>query len=106
MNPATPKKYYTDRDKAYEQYRANNNYNTSEYMEQDFLNGYDYGYTMAILNDTEERHLREKAAIAAMQGMLASCDHIYDSDMYLKSTASCAVRQADALITELNQPKQ
>lgn len=102
MNPATPKKYYTDRDKAYEQYRANNNYNTSEYMEQDFLNGYDYGYTMALLNDTEERHLREKAAIAAMQGLLA------------QGTATCspehiakrAVSFADALIQELNQPKQ
>lgn len=97
----TAKKYYKARREAYEEYYDNTK-GTSEYMEQDFMEGFDYGYNAAMMENAEERQLREQAAIAAMQGMLAnggvtcSPDHI----------AQRSVAFADALINELNTPKQ
>ena len=87
--------------KAYAAYKAENPC-TSEFMETDFKAGFRRGFVAA----ESSNDLRKRAAIAAMQGILASLDHPYDSDFDIKEIAHLAVRQAEALVNELNKPKQ
>ena len=86
---------------AYAAYKTDNPC-ASEFMETDFKAGFRRGFVAA----ESSNDLRERAAIAAMQGILASLDHPYDSDFDIKEIAHLAVRQADALVAELNKPKQ
>lgn len=90
-----PKPYDQARKEAFEDYSANTPGQT-EYMKIDFDAGFSAGYNAALRG--HERELRERAAIAAIQGMLAH------------GTSSCsggfitrkAIGIADALVEELN----
>ncbi len=105
MNTELPKDYRTARDGCWKEYREDNP-DMSEYMERDYKGGFHDGWHAAMKaveeRNTEkyrhERELRERAAIAAMQGMLAhgtaSCSKEF--------VARTAVGIADALINQLN----
>lgn len=83
-------------EKCWEAYKSNNGYTVSEYMETDYKSGFEDGWKA---NPDRVGSLRERAAIAAMQGLLAH------------GTASCskgfvareAVVLADILINELKK---
>ncbi len=97
-------KFDRDRKKAYEHYHANS-YGYSEYQAEDFCSGYEKGYYKAIdeirLQYNTDR-LREQAALHALQGLIAQGTATCSP----KHIAERAVSFADALINELNQPKQ
>lgn len=71
----------------------------SEYIKVDFDAGFSAGYNAAMNNVAARKRedaLRERAAIAAMQGMLAR------ADLPLREVADVSVSYADALINQLN----
>ena len=68
----------------------------SEYMKPDFDAGFSAGYNAALQD--RERELRERAAIAAMQGMLAHGT----ATCSLEFIAERAVNLGTALINQLN----
>ena len=92
-----PKPYHQAKKEAFDEYIANTG-GRSEYMKPDFDAGFAAGYN-AALHD-RGRKLRERAAIAAMQGVLAS--HKYGQCFHAPSVADNAVKCADALINQLN----
>lgn len=58
------------------------------------------------MDENEKRELRERAAIAAMQGMLSGWNIIEDNDPPASRLARIARECADALVKELEkQPK-
>ena len=106
MNTDITKDYRTARDGCWKEYREDNP-DMSEYMERDYKDGFHDGWHAAMKaveeRNTEkyrhERELRERAAIAAMQGMLASGT----AESNRAALAKIAVRSADSLIYELNR---
>lgn len=69
----------------------------SAYMKMDFDAGFAAGWN-AALHD-RERNLRERTAIAAMQGILAR------THLPVIEAGEVAVSYADALINQLNTPQ-
>ncbi len=123
MNPTTPIPYDQAVTEAYKHYHANT-YGYSEYQEQDYKAGYADGYNAALNNvalRNRQDSLREQVAIAAMQGFISNPTWMANlADVYWKKykdneiatqaltreLAKSATECADALITQLNTPKQ
>lgn len=115
---AQPKTYLQARDECWNAYREENP-DMSEYMERDYKDGFHDGYN-AALHD-RERELRERAAIAAMQGLLSnhlwmsnvakatlekSNGNMKDGSKELKDAiVSDSIEIATALISQLNTPQ-
>ena len=105
MNTDITKDYRTARDGCWKEYREDNP-DMSEYMERDYKDGFHDGWHAAMKavdeRNTEkcrhERELREQAAIAAMQGMLAHGTATCSNEFIART----AVGIADALVKELN----
>ena len=97
MNPQ-PKPYDQARKEAFADHVANSG-GRSEYMQVDFDAGFSAGYN-AALHD-RERELRERAAIAAMQGILGNPNRELVA-VDEPSTAHLSILCADALINQLN----
>ena len=83
--------------KAYVDYKADNPCST-EFMEMDFKAGFRRGYEAA----ESSNGLRERAAMAAMQGILAHGT----ATCSVEFVAGKSVALADALIARLNKPRQ
>ena len=90
-----PKPYNQARKEAFADHIANSG-GRSEYMKIDFDAGFSAGYNAALQD--RERELRERAAIAAMQGMLAHGT----ATCSLEFIAERAVNLGTALINQLN----
>lgn len=82
---------------AYAAYKTDNPC-ASEFMETDFKAGFRRGFVAA----ESSNDLRKRAAIAAMQGILA----YGTATCSVEFVAGKAVALADALVAELNKPKQ
>ena len=54
-----------------------------------------------LMNENEKRELRERAAIAAMQGLLSGWDLLNEGDPNAARLARIARECADAMVTEL-----
>lgn len=92
---AQPKTYDQALKESFAEYVAKTPGQT-EYMKMDFDAGFSAGWN-AALHD-REMELRERAAIAAMQGMLANPDR----HQCLNETTHLSMKYADALINQLN----
>lgn len=91
------------KDVVYVQLKDSNFFYKQERLEFDIIST-ELKTNEQITDETHWRDVRERAAIAAMQGMLANSNsyiHLADGDTYPK----VAVRYADALIEELEKKK-
>ena len=100
METNQPKPYDQAREEAFADHVANSG-GRSEYMQVDFDAGFSAGYNAAMNNVAlrkRDEALRERAAIAAMQGLLAHGTATCSSDFI----AGRAVDLGNALVNQLN----